>query len=167
MNYPDAKKKAEEIRDIIAPFCLLGADGAPMCQIAGSVRRQKQEFIKDIEVVGVPDTRKLFELREIVNNRWGKPAIGAFPSKYTRIRSSHNLDLFWPSIETYGLVLFIRTGSREFVTKALVYWKSITQGGYSEDAQLHRKDGAIVPTPTEELVFKALGWKWVEPKDRI
>lgn len=167
MNLRDALALATEVRNEIAPFCLVGAEDYVFCEIAGSVRRRKPDMIKDVEVVAVPNSRHLFELRALVNKKWGEPQVGAFPSKYTRIRGRMNIDLFWCTPETFGLNFFIRTGSDHFVRRALADWKKTTNGGRSEDAQLRKRDGTIVPTPTEEAVFAALGWRFVNPELRV
>ena len=166
MTLKDASQIAEEARLVIAPLCAVGPDGAPLCHIAGSVRRQKMDMIKDVEVVAVPAGVHLYALADIVNKKWGEPQIGKYPSKYTRIRGRYNLDMFWCTRETFGLNFFIRTGPDSFCRRALAAWKVKTNGGYSEEAQLRMANGTIVPTPTEMAVFEALGWKFVKPENR-
>lgn len=166
MNLDYAKIKAAEILNTIRPLCLTASDGYSLCQVAGSVRREKPDDIKDIEIVAVPAPIHMSYLKDIVNNLWGTPQIGAFPSKYTKIRAVLNIDFFWCTVETFGLNFFIRTGSREWGQKALEHWKKLTNGGYSQGAQLHRADGTIVPTPREEDVFTALQVRFVPPNRR-
>lgn len=118
----------------------------------------------------MPNPLYFSELKAIVNARWGKPKIGPFPSKYTAIRSILNLDLFWATKENFGLVLFIRTGPKGFVIRALAHWKQITNGGYSDEAVLWKPNGQggfePVPTPEEADVFTALNRKFVPPEHR-
>jgi DNA polymerase/3'-5' exonuclease PolX len=149
VNYADAKKKADEILEAIRPFC-------HRAEIAGSIRRKKSTDIKDIEICAIPNSVHARELADIVNKRWGEPSQGKFPSKYTKVRSIYNIDFFWPSKETWGLIYFIRTGPAEFGQRMLAYWKTITEGGYSEEGQLRLADGTIVPTLEEEDVFRVL-----------
>lgn len=158
-DYPQAKKLADEIASSLRPFC-------KQLEIAGSIRRLKQSGIKDIEIVLVPDMPKLYELRDVINHTWGVPAIGAFPSKYTRIRGAVNIDIFTCDVETFGLNFFIRTGSDSFAMKGLAHWKKITGGGYSEGARLHLKDGTKITTRTEQEVFEALKCPFVPPEKR-
>jgi DNA polymerase/3'-5' exonuclease PolX len=150
---------ASEVRTSLAPLC-------KAFEVAGSIRRQKMDMIKDCEFVIIPDNAKLFELASIINSKWGEPQIGKFPSKYVRIRGRFNLDIFVNTRETFGLNYFIRTGPDSFCRRALAAWKIKTSGGYSEDCQLHTADGKIVPTPTEASVFAALGWNFVKPENR-
>lgn len=158
MNLSDADKAAAEIVEAITPFC-------SRIEIAGSIRRRVL-FPGDIEIVAIPKNQTLLQLRDIVNNKWGAPSIGLFPSKYTRIRRSYNIDLFWPTTRNWGMIYFIRTGSAEFAKKALIRWKEITKGGYSEDGLLHTADHVVVETPEEADVFKALKWAYVPPEKR-
>lgn len=159
-DYATAKKHADDIIAVLKPFC------PHFCEVAGSVRRKKQSGIKDIEIVACPDTKQLYEFADIVNKRFGEPAMGRYPSKYLKIRSSMDIDFFFATPETLGLVFFIRTGSAEFAQRALTQWKTITCGGYSHEARLHLADGTRISTPTEADVFHALKWDFIPPEER-
>lgn len=149
MTYTDAKLRADEILTAIRPFC-------HRAEIAGSVRRHKLDNIKDIEICAIPNTVFARELADIVNNRWGQPSAGKFPSKYTKVRSVVPIDFFWPSKETWGLIFLIRTGPAEFGQRMLAYWKTVTNGGYSKDGILHLANGTPVPTLEEADVFRVI-----------
>ena len=153
-----AQPIAQEIRDELERFCL-------RIEIAGIIRREKFE-VGDIEIVAVPDSRQLYELRKLVNTKWGTPTKGAFPSKFTMIRGRFNIDIFWPNLRTWGLTYFIRTGSADFVRGALSHWKRLHgEKAHSEDCQLF--DGKqFVPTEEEKDVFTALRTPFIEPQDR-
>jgi DNA polymerase/3'-5' exonuclease PolX len=158
-----AESYAKQVHDAIGAYCLRH-------ETVGSTRRKKPNDIKDVELVCLPDPQRLSELKAIVNSKWGTPKSGPFPSKYTQIRSLVNLDLFWASRETFGLVMFIRTGPRGYVARALGHWKKITNGGYSDEAILWKPDGnggfVSHPTLTEESVFAALNAPFVPPEHR-
>lgn len=79
MNLETAQKFAAEVHAVIVPLC-------EKCEIAGSIRRQKREDIKDIEIVAIPSLAGYGDLKRVVNSKWGLPDQGRFPSKYTRIR---------------------------------------------------------------------------------
>lgn len=149
MIYDDAKSRADGILQVIRPLCLRS-------ELAGSVRRMKPDDIKDIEFVSIPDPKRAFELRHVVNSAWGKPVMGEWPSLYTKIRLHQNIDFFWTDARKWGLLFFIRTGPAEYGERMLRYWKIITNGGYSKDCILHLADGTPVETPEEEDVFKAI-----------
>jgi DNA polymerase/3'-5' exonuclease PolX len=147
LNLTDATKVAEDIVATLRPLCL-------RCEVAGSVRRKKTNDIKDIEVCIVPAPQFYRELSAIINAKWGRPSQGLWPSKYCKIRTHVSIDLFTCTRETWGLIYFIRTGPAEFSMRALAFWKTITNGGYSEEGILHLADGTPVPTLEEEDVFK-------------
>src|SRR5437867_4027103 len=100
MTLAEAQKIADEIMATLTPFCL-------RIEIAGSIRRQKPENIKDVEVVLIPSPYCLSKLADIINNRWGRPSIGKWPSKYTRIRSVYNIDIFTATLDNWAMILFI------------------------------------------------------------
>ena len=153
-----AKQSAQEIREELERFCL-------RVEIAGSIRREKFE-VGDIEIVAIPDARHLFELKKLVNTKWGTPSKGAFPSKFTMIRGRLSIDIFWPNLRTWGLTYFIRTGSADFVRGALIHWKKLYgKEAHSEDCQLFNGK-EFVPTPEESDVFHALKTPYIEPQDR-
>lgn len=161
MQFEEAHKLAVSVRDKIRPFCMAGH-----CEVAGSIRRQKPEDIKDVEIVAIPNSLYLRELRDIVNHQWGTPEIGAFPSKYTRVRGAVNIDFFWCTPQTWGLNFFIRTGSAEYVKMALTQWKQKHAEGFAHQARLYTDPKTMVDTPTEAAVFEALGWTWEPPEKR-
>jgi len=165
MTLSVAKNKADEIVGLLTPFCIPGH-----CMVVGSVRRCVPEP-RDIEVVACPDLANQNHFDYTVNllksGRIGVVQKGMFPARYTQLMGTIcNVDIFWCDKRTYGLNLFIRTGSAQFAKDALVHWKKITNGGYSEGAILHLADGTPVPTPTEQVVFEALKCKWVPPEKR-
>ena len=165
MNLERAQLLAKELCDAIAPFCAPG-----QCVIAGSVRRKKPDP-HDVEIVALPvlsDYDKVDGLRKLLaSNRLGRVKKGQFPGRQIVLNDGHcDKELYFQSRESYGLNLFIRTGSAKFVADALAHWKKITNGGYSEGAILHLADGTPVPTLTEEAVFEALKCKWIPPEKR-
>jgi DNA polymerase/3'-5' exonuclease PolX len=153
----DALQSAEAVRAVIGPLCL-------RCEIAGSIRR-KVPFVGDIELVSIPDPKKLFELKAVVNSKWGPPAIGAFPSKYTRIRGASDIDLFWTTRECWGVCFFVRTGSAEFVRRGFARWNKVS-GGHSHECRFHKKDLSMIDTLEETDVFKALRAPYCDPQLR-
>lgn len=160
MDYRTALDCANEILGALAPYCI-------RIGIAGSIRRKKAEGIKDVELVAIPRPANARELHEIVNSRWGRPSAGAFPSRYTKIRSARSIDLFWTDAERWGLIYFIRTGPADFSHGALAHWKRITNGGYSEEGILHRASGEVVATLEEADVFRVMNVPFIPPEKRF
>lgn len=186
MTLLKANRLADELTGLFRPFC-------DCWEIAGSIRREKSEGIKDVEIVAVP------KLEEIQAGLFGEPAghknlllealNRAIEAGLIQKRKAENsgqecwgarhqravyqgeaVDIFQvvPPAQ-WGVILTIRTGpalySRNLVT-------SKAYGGYMptdmrvRDGALWR-DGQIVETPDEESFCDAIGVPWVPPSERI
>lgn len=91
-------------------------------------------------------------------------------SRYFKLflpRTGFAVDLFMTDAASWGLILAIRTGSSEFSRAMVTRWTQVSGGGHSKDGLLRMPDGRIVPSPEEEVVFRACGVEWIEPRKRI
>jgi DNA polymerase/3'-5' exonuclease PolX len=184
----EAQAIAERLAEAMSPFCV-------RVEIAGSVRRSCPD-VKDVELVAVPrweerpgSALSLFaEEAERVNLlhgwatgdaagagvRWIKPGTPEVvdwapkpEGKYWRalVDDSIKLDLFLAAPENYGMILAIRTGCAEFSQALMTYAKHRTpyhvEGGYLRD-----REGAVLETPEERDVFRALKLDFVLPRER-
>ena len=161
------------------PFCV-------RCEIAGSIRRRKEE-VKDIEIVAVAEwelekydlfaeakVNKLFRWAvSCAYVRWIKPGTSEIinwqpqpTGKYWRglLPSGIKLDLFIADYSNFGLIYAIRTGSAEFTTALVTHAKRV--GLPCVDGHLTR-DGKPLETPEEGDVFDLLGLEHVAPHERI
>jgi DNA polymerase/3'-5' exonuclease PolX len=86
------------------------------------------------------------------------------------------VDVFLCTEKSWALNLMIRTGSgigldglpqTGFGPAMLSRWKTITGGGKSQAAQLHRANGDVVAAKEEPDVFEACRVIWVPPEERI
>lgn len=168
-----AKAIAEELVKQLAPHCI-------RIHIAGSIRREKPD-VKDIEIVAIPKPYEigLFESGiATVVNRWEKVK-GELPCKYTQRIITHSavaelafnegdikLDLFFASLDNWGLILAIRTGSADYSHKVLATgW--VKKGYESKEGMLYQKDSRWERKITEEWqLFALLGIPMPEPKER-
>lgn len=73
------------------------------------------------------------------------------------------LDLFLCSPETWGVIFFIRTGSRDFVEAAMVQAKR--RSTPISEGYVHNF-GKPIPMAEERELFKFLGLRWVDPENR-
>jgi len=184
----EAKIVAERLAELMSPFCV-------RVEIAGSVRRSCPE-VKDVELAAVPrweerpdaapslfaeEAERVNLLHEWATNdaagagvRWIKPGTpevidwGPKPEgKYWRalVESCVKLDLFLASAENYGLILVIRTGSAEFSQALMTYARHRTPY-HVEGDYLRGREGAVLETPEERDVFRALRLDYVEPRER-
>lgn len=183
MNYDVALKRANEIVQLLEPFC-------ERIEIAGGVRRQKHNP-HDIEIVLIPTIEKRLtqigladDLQFIEENRLDRLikdclASGIFqlgdPDKagkraplgprYYRLKyQSQKLDIFTvlPPAQ-WGVIFLIRTGNSDFS-----HW--FVQSGWKDgkkfvDGQIIQS-GKVLPTPEEKNAFEVMGLPWVEPVER-
>ena len=161
MEYSLAKSLADELIEVLKPFCL-------KIEIAGSVRRKKPQ-VKDIEICLVPEnSNKAFnELGKFLlkldkNFKYNKNG-----SRYKQFRyKGCQIDMFIAKPDNWGLIFLMRTGSAEFSTKALAAWKRVTGGGYAKDGYLYNSKNEIFYTYEEEDMFKLCKMDFIEPELR-
>lgn len=183
MRLEQASQLAQKILDSMRPF-------AERAEIAGSIRRQKEE-VKDIEIVAIPahglpldlfgeePANLLYDWAQQMEQegriKWIKPGtheIIPWPlnpaGKYWRgllIKAQIKLDLFLTKKETWGATYLIRTGSSEFSYR-IVSEIAHKAGLQFAEGKLYDKNYAVIATPEENDVFRALGIAYIEPKDR-
>jgi len=160
MEYQKAKQIADRVLQKLKPHC-------HRIEIAGSVRRKKANP-NDIEIVAIPKPYgvDLFEsgIATIVN-QWGKVK-GVLPCKYTQriLPEGIKLDLFFATVDNWGLILAIRTGSAEYSHKVLATgW---VKQGYKSSNGILIKDGDEYHIKEEIDLFNLLGLKWIDPQFR-
>ena len=171
MPYDEAFALAYLLRQQLAPYC-------ERIEIAGSIRRRKPEC-GDIELVAIPKIEPVVDLLgETVDQRSLLDQV--LLDRYTVLKGKDKykqvlvddvpVDIFiQPDPATWGVNFAIRTGSADFA-KWLV--TSRFDGGALpgnmrvEGARVWRQ-GAVLETPEEEDVFKAIGIRWIEPEERV
>lgn len=169
MKLKQAEKIAGQVVEQLDPHC-------ERIEIAGSIRRGKAEP-NDIEIVCVPKSVSYFDLigyRESCRpnafittvKSFGKIIKGdPWEGKYTQIDLGKiKLDLFCARLENWGLILAIRTGSRDFSHHILA--SGWVQRGYKSVDGMLTKNGKPVPVYEERELFELAGVKWVEPEQR-
>lgn len=166
MNIEKAKRVAAAVYRDIEPYC-------DRIVVAGSVRRLKEDQIKDIEFVAIPR----YEMQpDIFMNMkpTGKNLLFAYlRGKYNVITGGKDgqkkavfsvngikIEIYCATEENFGYILAIRTGPWNF-SKLLV--TKMKQRGY------HPKDGVVwrgrhvVPAPTEQVAFRMAGIRYLDP----
>lgn len=184
MDYPQALQWATNIKEILSKFC-------DRIEIAGSIRRQKQTGIKDIEIVCIPKT-------QIVTDLFGanagttsllQEAIPALFKAWTVTKIIRNgpawktffipdeqispdgvkVDLFIVTAETWGTQFALKTGPAEY-SKWLVTEKRFGgampghakyTGGFN--IEIH---GNPVPMYEEQDFFKFINIPMPAPSER-
>lgn len=160
MEYIKAKQIADSVLYKLKPHC-------ERIEIAGSVRRKKANP-NDIEIVAIPKPYdvNLFEsgIATIVN-QWEKVK-GELPCKYTQriLPEGIKLDLFFATVDNWGLIYAIRTGSADYSRFVLATgWVKL---GYHSKNGILTKNDIEYPVKEEIDLFKLLGLKWIEPEHR-
>lgn len=157
----EATATAASVIKAISPLCV-------RCIAVGAVGRQHETEIKTVEIVAIPRADRLMELRAVVNNRFGPPSDGAFPSKLTKIRRPIALDLHWVSREQWGAAVFLLTGPAAYTAVAMQWWKSRHNGDGCERLFRFYRNATeeAEDTPEESDVFHLMGVPMVAPENR-
>ena len=151
--------------------------------ITGSIRRLKSE-VGDIELVAIPKitetTNDMFGVsipgsgRNLLNERLTELGVAVTKgvkedAKFKQfVYEGMTVDLFLPTVETWGCVATIRTGSADYI-HWLVTERRKGGGCYSH---LKFKEGRIwdgakaLSTPEEIDVYQALEQPWIDPTER-
>lgn len=178
MDLLTAERLAGDIMQRLSPYC-------HKIKIAGSIRRKKPNP-KDIEIVAIPKKREdmfgdplpvhqllnaliIYETEGIIKLIKKGPKMAQF------IWEGETVDLFMVTPPAqWGAIFTIRTGPWQFS-------KWIMSAALPP--HLKQKDGAlwkierkseenklgilkVVPTPTEESYFEAVGIDWIPPEER-
>jgi DNA polymerase (family 10) len=147
----------------------------PMCvkaQIAGSIRRLKGG-VNDIDIVVQPRTDFwLTIIRTVINEfdavveKQGEKLATLYVPFVSRQGHGHvQVDLYRATEATWGVLLLVRTGSKEHNVRLCNL--AISKGQrllYSQGVV--DKEGRVIAGKTEEEVFQALGLPYIIPKER-
>lgn len=171
MNYTLAKRGADRIVEILSPYC-------EKIEIAGSIRRQKQKDIKDVEIVCIPKQvagpGSLLEPVRMYRHhgfaatvdKWEKVKGDAQNGKYCQriLPGDWPLDIFIADEVNFGWQLMLRTGSSDF-NRYVMLEKLRINGIISIDGYL-TKNEKVIETPSEEIVFELAGMAVIPPRMR-
>src|SRR3990172_4008738 len=186
MNLSEARAHAETIRAALAPACA-------RIEIAGSVRREKADGIKDVELLMIPAPQRpvfgkfgapilwlMADLLEqgILRKRLDKNGRAAWGSLYQRAWWKNGdatvpLDLFICEQGNFGAMFAIRTGPNDFSHRLVTprrFGGAMPIGMKQEDGWLWRMtkstDWERVGVQEESDYFAALGLPCLPPPER-
>jgi DNA polymerase (family X) len=185
MKLEDAQVYAEKVVAVLQPFC-------SCIMTAGSIRRGKAE-VGDIDIVAIPkavempggllgsihydEVKVWMDLIPIALLKAGftDEALGPELLRFNRISDGFQVDVYRARPETWGVILLIRTGSKEHNVKLCTLAKSkglmlsASQGvlaSWIDGRRVPEEKGKIIASRTEEEIFAALGLAFVEPHYR-
>jgi DNA polymerase/3'-5' exonuclease PolX len=166
MRLEQAERIAERVKAELTPHC-------ERIEIAGSIRRRKPE-VGDIEIVCIPAVVRGGLFGDLVERSPGVCRVvdqwraikGKASGKYTQreLPDEIKLDVFTATVENWGLIVAIRTGSADYSHNVLAAgW--VRRGYVSKDGMLHRGDEPVVVREERDL-FELIPVPWVEPERR-
>ena len=157
----------------------------PVCQrieIAGSLRRLTDD-VGDIELLCVSKTggNELFgsyslldqEVLALIDegifgyrlNSKGQKNFGPKNKLLVHHPTDISVDIFSTASANWGMALLVRTGPKDWNIKVMSRFRSLGMQGHAYGGVTDRS-GQEVTCPTEEDVFKLLGWDFIKPENR-
>lgn len=172
MNLSETQVYAEKVLAVLQPFC-------SCIMTAGSIRRGKAE-VGDVDIVALPKAVDLpgglcgvvkVDPSTVWKNLIPKALVKSGLKLEVSGQELHRfsfpsglqVDVYRARPETWGVILLIRTGSKEHNVKLCTLARS--KGLMLSASQGVIENHNIVACRTEEGIFSALGLKFVEPKD--
>jgi DNA polymerase (family 10) len=167
----------------------------PVCswaEIAGSIRRERAE-VHDIDLVAIPSQQtrsgplggtvifdELQVWKDLIPKALKKIGLTVEAQGQELIRctfadNGFQVDIYRARPETWGVILLVRTGSREHNVKLYTLAKSkgltlsAARGVISywvDGRRLPEAEGKVIASRSEEEIFAALGLAYVDPKHR-
>jgi DNA polymerase (family X) len=170
MSLPFAKHLAEQMIDLLKPYC-------ERIAVAGSIRREKPD-VGDVEICLIPAMQPdlLGEWHyspdliseALTNDGFVLPKNGDHFKQAKLPNGGVTFDIFLTTPECWGVIFTIRTGCAEFSHKLVT---PRNQGGLLP-SYLRVKDGrvwhgnTVMDTPSEEDFFRVIGLPWIPPENR-
>lgn len=186
--------KREDVLPLAKKVC---AALQPLCErvcIAGSIRRLKPE-VNDVDIVAMPKSvdhlsplgfpthfTEPWVWSQLIPQTLTKGELklksleaGQELLRFSFRNSELQVDIYRARPETWGVILLVRTGSREHNVKLCTLARSKGLMLSASQGVIEVKETGLRPTigepciiasRTEEEIFNALGLAFVEPKDR-
>jgi DNA polymerase (family 10) len=152
MKLENAKSITNKFVSEIKEFC-------EKIEIAGSIRRKKLE-VNDIDIVLIPKLRDYLtqKIRSISKVEiQGKKLIR---TEYSGVQ----VDIYFATKETWGILLLVRTGSKEHNIKLCQH--AINKGMKLSSEKGLMRGNELIASKTEREIFKGLGMKYIKPEYR-
>jgi DNA polymerase (family 10) len=152
MKLQQAETIAKNFLSEIKEFC-------ERIEIDGSIRRKKPE-VNDIDIVLIPKLREhlVQKIRKVSRVEvQGKKLIR---TEYSGVQ----VDIYFATKETWGILLLVRTGSKEHNIKLCQH--AINKGMKLSVSNGLMNGNEVIASKTEEDIFQALGMDYTKPEDR-
>jgi DNA polymerase (family 10) len=152
MKLENAIRIADNFVSEIKEFC-------ERIEIAGSIRRKKPE-VNDIDIVLIPRQREHLIQRIRKISRVEVQGKKLMRTEYSDVQ----IDVYFATEETWGILLLVRTGSKEHNIRLCQH--AINKGMKLSSETGLMKDGKVIASKTEEEIFQGLGMEYVKPEER-
>lgn len=155
MNLKEARVIAEKFTKEIAPFC-------ERVEVVGSIRREKQLGIEDIDILLIPISRELYNLYGVLR----KFGVSRITTIARLVYEGAKIELHFSTPERWLVDLVVTTGGEESnkrLAKAChgkKYHLSVSKGQILDDYSMP------IPLSSEKDVFEVVGLPYLEPRGR-
>ena len=171
-----AERVGQELVEALGPSC-------ERIEIAGSIRR-RQPDVGDVELlcisrVGetvalgnniyllaeVDDLVSTGVLRKRLNKAGRVSSYGDWNRYMVHVASGIPVDIFRTTEDNWGMALVVRTGPARWNRGLMSQFQKLGMEGHAYGGVT--QEGVEVSCPTEEEVFRLLGWPYRDPEDRV
>ncbi len=101
----------------------------------------------------------------------GRKTFGKLNKNLVHDPSGIPVDVFATTPQNWGMAMFVRTGPKEWVKRAMMRFIALGHRGHaSAGVTVNSKDPAErqdIDCPTEQRVFDLLEWRWRDPEHRL
>jgi DNA polymerase (family 10) len=163
MNLEEAERLAFKVIQTIENCC-------EKVQVAGSIRRRRGE-VNDIDIVAIPKPFMWPRIPILMKSELdaklaanGSELIRMHIPFANSLEGKAQVDFYAATPETWGVILLIRTGSRDHNVRLCVHAKAL--GMMLSAARGVLENSVVIASKTEEDIFKALLLDYVAPQDR-
>ena len=162
MKLEDACALADRIVHCIEHLC-------DKIQVVGSIRRKRAD-VHDVDIVLIPQAWMWNTIIQCLKTNMQAHVVKAGQELATlevpigATNETIRVDIYKASPETWGVLLLIRTGSKEH--NVMMCSRTRSLGMMLSAAKGVIKDGKIIASKTEQEIFEALNMEFVAPEKR-
>jgi len=162
MKFEDAAVLADRVVHCIEHLC-------DRIQVVGSIRRKRPE-VHDIDIVLIPQAWMWNTIIQSLKTNMNAHVVKAGQELATlevpigATNETISVDIYKARPETWGVLLLIRTGSKEHNIKLCSRARAMGMMLSAKEGVI--KDGKIIASRTEKEIFETLGMEYVEPENR-
>ena len=165
---------ASRLKPVLLKHVLRGADGRPLCRLAGSLRRRVRH-VHDIDIVAcvsrtpddlmVPESNPRARLRADIESRSGEIVFWG-PEHARFLFNDIPVDLFFTKPSRFAVALLVATGSVRHLRRLDLRARARNLHLQPEQHVLTTKDHVEITITSEDDVYRQLGVPYSSPQMR-